>query len=448
MDKMPEFVGKNKVFSFLLLSSVLFSLSSVFADTPDVYLSLTRIGGAKINIAIPEFSLQDGFLDRENLCQKSAEILIGDLNNSAFFKTVENRDSLRDTHAGDKKSGKINFKRWTSLGTEILVKGNLIFEGERVHIECMLYDVKREEQIDDYKFSDNRNRFRQIIHKLSDKITYRFTGEKGIAMTKLTFVSRTTEREKEIYISDYDGHNINKITDDKSITLFPKWSPDGKYILYTTFKYKNPDLYLTDIKGDKTWAISNSPGINAPATWSPDGKKLTASLSKDGNPEIYTMDLDGKNLLRLTTYSGIDTSPAWSTNGREIAFTSDRSGTPQIYIMGFDGTNLRRLTYQGSYNDHASWSPDGNKLAYSSRSSGQFDIFVINLVSSKVQQMTSGAGNNQNPTWSPDGRQIAFSSSREGKYQIYTMNADGTNQRRIFYLDGGGYSPSWSPRFE
>jgi len=432
---------------FLLLDTQHSTLNTASADTSDVYLSITRAGEAKISIAIPDFSFQEGAIDRENFSRKGADILSDDLKTSGFFKVVENRDFLKDVSAKDKKSGRINFNEWTSLGAEALVKGHIKLEGGKINIECRLYDVKRGEQITGYKYSGDRNTFRQMIHKFSDEITYRFTGEKGIAMTMLAFISKATGN-KEIYTADYDGQNIRKITDDKSIALFPKWSPDGKNIIYTTFKYRNPDLYLIDMEEGKKTAVSVFPGINSSAAWSPDGKRLSVSLSKDGNAEIYTMDNDGKNLQRLTEHRGIDTSPVWSPNGMEIAFTSDRSGTPQIYAMGSDGTNLRRLTYQGNYNDQAAWSPDGNRLAYSSLDGGHFDIFVIDLVSGKVRQLTSGAGDNQNPSWSPDGRHIAFSSNREGKFQIYTMKADGTEQKRIIYLEGGGYSPSWSQRME
>jgi len=438
---------KSFFFSVCLLSSVFCLLPSAFADTSDVYLSITKAGGAKIKIAIPDFLVQEGAIDRENFSKKSSEILTNDLNNSGFFKTIENRDILKEIDAKDKKTGKINFNEWTSLGAEILAKGHITIEGGKINIECRLYALKSGEQIIGYKYGGDRTTFRQMIHKFSDEITYRFTGENGIAQTMLTFVSKVTGN-KEVYISDYDGQNIRKITDDKSISLFPKWSPDGKNIIYATYRYRNPDLYLIDVADGKKTPVSIFPGINAPASWSPDGKRLAVSLSKDGNAEIYTMDFDGKNLSRLTKSRSIETSPAWSPNGIEIAFTSDRGGSPQIYIMGSDGTNLRRLTYQGKYNDQSSWSPDGNKIAYTSLNGGQFNIFVIDLVSSKVQQLTSDTGDNQNPVWSPDGRRIAFSSNRDGKYQIYAMNSDGTDQRRIIYLEGGGYSPSWSQRIE
>jgi len=218
-DRKTEYRSQKPI--FYLVFSILCFLSSIlcpsFADTPDIYLSITRTGGSKIKIAIPDFSLQEGITDRENLSSKGAEILREDLEISGLFKTIDNKDILNEVDSKDKKSGKINFKEWASMGTEAIVKGHINVEEGKFNIECRLYDVKRGEQITGYKYSGDRTIFRQMIHKFSDEITYRFTGEKGIAMTMLAFVSKATEN-KEIYISDYDGHNIRKLTDHKSIS--------------------------------------------------------------------------------------------------------------------------------------------------------------------------------------------------------------------------------------
>jgi len=153
-----------KVLLFFLLFTVHCSLFSAFADTSDVYLSITKAGGAKIKIAIPDFLVQEGAIDRENFSKKSSEILTNDLNNSGFFKTIENRDILKEIDAKDKKTGKINFNEWTSLGAEILAKGHITIEGGKINIECRLYDLKRGEQIIGYKYSGDRTTFRQMIY--------------------------------------------------------------------------------------------------------------------------------------------------------------------------------------------------------------------------------------------------------------------------------------------
>ena len=181
--------------------------------------------------------------------------------------------------------------------------------------------------------------------------------------------------------------------------------------------------------------------------WSPDGKYIAFSSTRDGNSEIYTINADGSGLKRLTYHPGIDTSPCWSPTSREIAFTSDRTGNPQIYQMDTDGLNVRRLSWQGSYNDSASWSPSRqySEIAWSSRiERGPFDIVVYNLETQQIRQLTTGRGSNENPSWSPNGLHLLFTSSRTGSNQMFTMNRDGTNQRRIT-TQGNNTTPRWGP---
>src|SRR3989338_720924 len=151
-DRKTEYRSQKPI--FYLVFSILCFLSSIlcpsFADTPDIYLSITRTGGSKIKIAIPDFSLQEGITDRENLSSKGAEILREDLEISGLFKTIDNKDILNEVDSKDKKSGKINFKEWASMGTEAIVKGHINVEEGKFNIECRLYDVKRGEQITSY----------------------------------------------------------------------------------------------------------------------------------------------------------------------------------------------------------------------------------------------------------------------------------------------------------
>ena len=116
---------------------------------------------------------------------------------------------------------------------------------------------------------------------------------------------------------DYDGHNVQRITANGSINLNPDFSPNGKEIVYTSYKKGNPDLYRRDLFSTAEARISSHPGINITGAWSPNGNRIALALSKDGNAEIYTISKDGKQMNRLTRNGAIETSPAWSPDGSE-----------------------------------------------------------------------------------------------------------------------------------
>jgi TolB protein len=87
-----------------------------------------------------------------------------------------------------------------------------------------LFDVIKGSFIAGKRYFGNPDDLRLISHKFSDEVMYRLTGQKGIFLTKIAFVSDRSGK-KEIYLMDYDGHNLTPVTNHRSITLSPAWSP-------------------------------------------------------------------------------------------------------------------------------------------------------------------------------------------------------------------------------
>jgi TolB protein len=435
----------TKVFMLLLLLSGLFC---TLVQAAEVYLNVTKGGESRIRIVIPDFSFLPNLASAEkHLGREMATILSDDLRASTLFQPVDNPGLLQEIQGKEEQQRTILFTEWKTLGAQVLVKGGYGRQGDELIVECKIYDVAQTQMISGKRYRGKPVAMRTMVHKCADEIVYRFTGEQGIAQTKIAFLAPVQGR-KELFLMDYDGVNIYQLTYDRSLVLSPAWSPQGKEILYTSYRAGNPDLYIMHWTGIGKKALSTYDGLNTSPAWSPDGERVALTLSKDGNPEIYTMRRDGTDLRRLTNNNALDTSPAWSPNGRQIAFTSDRSGSPQLYIMDAEGTNVRRLTYEGNYNDRAAWSPAGDVIAFTGRdASGRFNIYTISIDGKEVRQLTNKGGDNEHPTWSPDGRLIAFASTRAGISQIFCMTADGTNQRLLLAPPGGGFSPTWSPRF-
>jgi TolB protein len=286
--------------------------------------------------------------------------------------------------------------------------------------------------------------WRALVHQFADDIVLQFTGEPGVARTRIAFIA-VEGRNKELWVMDLDGAGARPLTRDRSISLSPSWSPDGSLLAFSTYRDGgSPHVYVVPATGGKLYQVSVRPGLNTSPAYSPDGRELACTLSKDGNSEIYVLDARGGSPRRLTDNRAIDTSPCWSPTGREIAFTSDRSGSPQVYVMDRDGGNVRRLTYEASYTDSPAWSPRGDLIAFVSRTPAGFDLYVCGADGTNTRLVVSG-GSNENPRWSPDGRHVVFASNREGPYALFISDLDGRPPRK---LDTGGrtaMSPSWSP---
>jgi len=420
---------KNPVVKCLMLFVILISFSKLDAQD-EVYLKIQSEGFQKINLVVAAFQ-SDGQAD---LTEQIRDVIINDLTLSGFFQIFDESKNGLASGNGDQND---------ALQSGARIEGYLKYQNNEIHLNAQLTELPAKRKIFDKKFDAPIGSSRYLAHQVSDEIVYYLIGEKGIATTKISFVTEKG-KAKEIAVIDYDGYGFQQLTSSSSLNISPRWSPDGDKIAFTSYIMENPDLLILPLNDGKAYKLSSQPGLNTAPAWSPDSKKIALTMTKDGNPELYMMEVKGGKLRRLTNHSAIDSSPSWSPDGREIVFTSDRSGAPQVYLMDSEGGNIRRLTFEGSYNDSPAWSPRGDRIAFVSRDEGRFHIYSINVNGEDMVKLTDGPGNNENPCWSPDGLRLAFASSRDGMWDIYVMNWDGSQLRKVT-RNGGNISPSWSP---
>lgn len=407
-----------------------------------IYIDINAPSIPKFNIAIPDFKNLNKNKEYPKLSKELPGVISNDLDLSGYFNPMDKEAFLEEKGAPMTAEG-IRFKDWSVIGAELLLKGGYTCIGSRLEVVVRLFDVFWGRQILGRRALGELGRYRHLMHRISNEIIRKLTGQDGIFLTKLAFVGNATGH-KEIYVCDYDGHNVRQITSDKSIALLPSWSPDGKKIAYNSFKQGGPMLYLKDMASGAVRRISGRSGLNIGACWAPNGKELALTLSRKGNSDIFTIDLKGKILKQLVNHWALDVSPAFSPDGKKIAFVSNRSGSPQIYTLDLTNGRKERLTFEGNYNTSPAWSRL-NRIAFTSLEQGAFDIYTMDLGGGTLKRLTEGQGNNEAPCWSPDGRYIVFSSNRAGRYHLYIMNANGQNQRRITSLKGDQTAPSWAP---
>lgn len=373
--------------------------------------------------------------------REMGDVIAFDLNMTGTV-TAETREQL--PLPGGIVLAETNFMPWLTGGFDLLVRSEYSLRGDDLTVEFRLFDVLSRKMMVARRYLGKRADLRRFAHSFADEILQAVTGEKGCFTTHIAYVS-TQSGNKEIGIMDWDGRNPMQLTRNGSINLNPAFSPDGREILFTSYKRGNPDLYRRALSNPTEIPVSTRKGLNITATWSPDGSKIALALSKDGDAEIYSLDRDGHNPVRLTVSPALEVYPSWSPDGKQLAFVSDRFGKPQIFVMDADGGNVRRLTHSGNYNVNPRWSPKGDRIVYSRMQGGGFQIFSVLANGTGELQLTT-AGSNENPAWSPDGRFITFSSRRDGSDGIYVMRADGSGQTKVSQGKGGYSQPAWSPR--
>lgn len=401
-----------------------------------LYLELSA-HGQRLNLGLAEFSSHRINPEEARLARSMRDVVKGDLLFPGIFNIIEG--GVPPIYR------KISFESWAMQKADILITAyvSLGMSG-RFEFTGMLHDVSSQKLILEKRYVNEVGRERESAHAFADEIVKYFLGTPGVAHSKIYFINNITGK-KEVCVVDYDGAGFRRLTNDKSISLLPKVSPDGKSLLYISYRGGNTHLNVMDTDGLQRRVLCQFEGLNGAAMWMPDGRSVIATLSYAGDPNLYQVDLSGRVMKALTNSFSVDTAPYPSPDGLHLAFTSDRPGYPQIYTMDTSGANLKRITSNGEC-DSASWSPQGNLIAFSkSEFQGNFDIYTIDIGSGVTQRLTFGTGNNENPSWSPDGRYLVFTSTRRGKSELWIMGFDGSNPQPLGNIPGQSFTPHWGP---
>ncbi|MGC6424797.1 MAG: biopolymer transporter Tol [Lentimonas sp.] len=261
---------------------------------------------------------------------------------------------------------------------------------------------------------------------------------KGFFSGKLAFVGKQNGIS-ELYTSDLFFDRVRPLTGDRSLLTGPKWSCDGRRILYTTY-YKSgfPDIYMIDLSSGRKQPIATYKGANTGGSFNPAGNRIAMSLSGSGNAEIYVADSKGKNPKRLTTNKSLETSPSWSPDGRRLVLTSDALGKPQLYVMSANGGPMLRVpTNISNYCSEPVWNPVyDNLIAFTAAVNGGFQIALYDSEKRSSKILTSVTNSAVEPTWLNDGRHLVFTQRTGGKTRLMILDSE-----------TGKVSPLHSPNF-
>ncbi len=232
----------------------------------------------------------------------------------------------------------------------------------------------------------------------------------------------------KIAIANNDFSNRRKLTLGQQYTYPGSWSPDSKKIVYNKIDAKSApyfqgdmEIFVMTIDGKYDKNITNKAGHDYGPRWSLDGKAIVFSSNRTGNYEIYTMNPDGGNLRNLTNTKNIDEfAPSWSPDSSMIAYHSMSKNVSKRYVE----LNITNLANGGSpinltnnvtkernlfvpYYEGASpifyqssWSPDGTHIVYSSkRNSKNFELYIISIGDGQLRQLTKNGADNVFPNW-------------------------------------------------
>ena len=411
---------------------------------PLLYIDINAPGGKRMPIAVADVVVDPG---DPSLSRGVPKILSDDLVLTDLFDLIPPTAHI-ETVTGAHFSGKpLSFPGWKMIGAEAVVIGKVETRGDRLSIEMRLYDATQGTLLLGKRYTGTPAQLRSIVHRFANEVVYTFTGVRGVFGTEIVFTARPGKsRGKEIYIVGMDGQDLRKVTDNRSFNLFPRWSPDGQWVAYTSFRTGTPIIYLRNVSTGAEKEVVRFGGSKAPGGFSPDGVWLYAGVSQAGNSDIYRVRVVGGTLEKVEDGWGLEVSPSPSPDGRRIAFVSDRSGSPQVYVKTIGTAGETRISNGAGYATSPSWSPAGDRIAYTARSGGRFIVATAAPDGSGHREVVSAPdGDCEDPSFSPDGRSLVYTFRKKDYSALKIISTDGRRQRTLVSGLRDAGSPAWSP---
>lgn len=381
------------------------------------------------------------------LSQQIERVMMADLVGSGLFVEIPQAVHISDISNFDTP---IQFADWRAINADILITGTVRATGQDIEAKFRLFNTVTQRALGEgLRLVAPRSTWRRVAHKIADTIYTRLTGDLGYFDSRVAFVAEDgpkNARRKRLALMDYDGENLRFLTDEKTIVLAPRFAPNGRDLVYTSYETGTPKVFLMDVDTLQRRLLDETPGMTFAPRFSPDGTKVAMSINEGANTDIYLMDIASGEKTRLTFGSAIDTAPSFSPDGTKIAFESDRGGKQQIYIMSVNGGPAERITFgTGSYGTPV-WSPRGDLIAFTNISAGRFHVGVIGVDGGNERLLTASFLD-EGPTWSPNGRVLMFfreSAGADGAPALYSVDVTGRNLKKV-PTPGFGSDPAWSP---
>ena len=222
------------------------------------------------------------------------------------------------------------------------------------------------------------------------------------------------ERDKEIWVAKADGsdaHRVDAAPENRYNTMdgLPAFSPDGKWIAaYRPAMGPHGDVWVIPAEGGKARRVTFDTRAASGPTWTPDGRWIVYSSSRAGSTTLWRVPSAGGTPEALTTGAGEDTEPALSADGKRLIYTNARNSWALALLDPATGKS-KELLERRSEVIFPVFSRAGDRIAFFHMTAAGDQVFTIAVDGADLRQITQGKEErNVMPSWSADGSSLYF----------------------------------------
>jgi eukaryotic-like serine/threonine-protein kinase len=277
-----------------------------------------------------------------------------------------------------------------------------------------------------------------------------------IVVSSLTFGNPYFRGDySELFAINVSTGAKRSLTVRRNDAMQPKWSPHGYRIAYWAVPGSQRDILTVSSKGGSPVAVTNDTAVDWSPAWSPDGKYLFFSSDRGGSMNLWRVPIDEQTGKTLGNPEPLTTPSNWagyfslSSDGQQMIFASANYSL-NIEKVEFDPVSESvkgqpipvtrgSLTCSGP-----DVSADGQWITFYTQIP-ENHLYVVRSDGTDLRKLTDGVFRDRDPHWTKDGKQIFFYSNRSGRYEIWRINADGSNLQQVTKTSMASTSGLWEP---
>jgi len=255
------------------------------------------------------------------------------------------------------------------------------------------------------------------------------------------FMDIMKDRQRSnLWIVDADGSDHRPLTTGNESHRSPRWSPDGKKLLYVSSEDGSSQLYVRWMDSGQTAKVTNVTNGPGGLAWSPDGEWIAFSMAVPSKPDTMAKMPPKPEGAEWAKSAKVIQKLVYRADG--AGFLKD--GYRHLFVVPSEGGSARQIT-SGDYNHGAtpSWSRDSRALIFSAnrREGWEHDpvnseVYEVSIADGTIKTITDRQGPDSNPVVSPDGKRIAYLGYDDNLHgyqlsRLYVMDRDGSNSRLV-----------------